>query len=522
MLQLSGQTTNFTVQFEDTIPNSAKRAAAVLSVCESEFSVLMNWFGLASGFGPDNRITVNINQPDTVGASNFGYATDGRSLIQITAQSGNPSDVVAGEIVKMMFVGEFVEILMGLRNKTTGTATWNPGNSDGEGLSQLCENLRFPVGHAAAYTTPWVNTWLQSAARADWFTAPQPTDKVADSFGCALLFLFYLKDQLFHSVPDIIQKGGASLEATYENLTGGSSASNTFKAFLEPYFPTGKTPALATNDPFPLLQSGGRDILLNFSQQTTSKPVVVGIGEANLSPGPICPKKTYQYEIIHTPRRLTCVASGHGFALPVISWRINGVDVPAFGTISPGTSVFVDDPNQPRLGSSSIVLEPMSCSISSTDFSSTLVIDFPELFGHPYLYFEVSAKERFFPGDSNVTVTTGQTVDNAFVAFEAQYYVDRDACEKHFRTLLHRYLRVDWMFNIVHTLPDPPPDLFRAIQQIKEFNVAIEELAEKSPETAEKVLAAATHAIGINREALHAIGTAGVRVRLPAKPTETE
>jgi hypothetical protein len=521
MLQSAGQTTNFTIQYEDTLPNSAKRAAALLAACENEFTILMNWFGLTSGFGTGNRVTVNLNQPDSFSADNFGYATGGASLIRMNAQSSNASDATAAEIVKMAFVAEFVEILMDLRNSTTGSATWNRLYSHGEGLSLLCAILRYPTGFAAFYSSPWVNTWLQSAARTDWITAPQLTDKVADSFGCSLLFLFYLKDQLSHSVPDIIQKGGANLESTYKNLTGNTSAYTNFTTFLQPYFPLGATPALATNDPFPLLETGGRDILLNFSQQSTGKPSIINSGEANVSPGFFCPKKIYPFEIIHTPRQLVCEATGHGFGFPVFSWRVNGADISgSYGSISPSTSVFVDDPSQPGLGSGTVIPEVMNFTVTTTDFKSTLVLEFPELVGHPRLYFEIFAKEKFFPGDTNSEVTTAHKVDNAFLVFGTQYYVDRDACEKAFEAILHKYLRYDWQFNIIHTLPDPPWELLQAIQQVKEFNIAMKELEQKSPETAGRVLAVVTQALGIDREALRAIGTAGVYVRTDEKRNE--
>ena len=90
----------------------------------------------------------------------------------------------------MVFINEWVEILMSLSG-----GKWNAGNSDGEGLSQLCGILLFPVGHYRYYGS-WVNQWLGSIRDPQYITSPEGTDKNPVSFGCALLFLNYLLAQL--------------------------------------------------------------------------------------------------------------------------------------------------------------------------------------------------------------------------------------------------------------------------------------------------------------------------------------
>ena len=80
----AGQTTNFIVQYENTLPNQANviaNADALLPVLETEFAVTTGWFNTPGGkFGAGQQQVVNLNQPDTAtgggirepGASNRG------------------------------------------------------------------------------------------------------------------------------------------------------------------------------------------------------------------------------------------------------------------------------------------------------------------------------------------------------------------------------------------------------------------------------------------------------------------
>jgi hypothetical protein len=106
--------------------------------------------------------------------------------------------------------------------------------------------------------SPAVNSWLQlqdrESMKKDFVTKTERTDVNSQSYGCAVLFLFYLRSQLGFSESQIIQSGGATLADTYQSLTGGSGtdAFNSFTQLLRPFFPLGKTPPLLTEDPFPL------------------------------------------------------------------------------------------------------------------------------------------------------------------------------------------------------------------------------------------------------------------------------
>jgi len=225
------------VVYEDSLPNQAAviaNANALLAVLESEFNVTTSWFSTPAGkFGSGNRQAVNLNL--TGGGNNSGYGT----AINVDATTN-------AESVKMIFMNEWVEILMSLSD-----GRWNAGNSDGEGLSQLCGILRFPVGHYRYYGS-WVNAWLGSARDPQYITAPEGTDKNPVSFGCALLFLNYLLSQIGFNISEIIQGGTGTLAGTYQNLTDLTNASAPFVQLINKLFPGASTITSGNLDnPFP-------------------------------------------------------------------------------------------------------------------------------------------------------------------------------------------------------------------------------------------------------------------------------
>src|ERR1700737_704629 len=210
----AGLTTNFQVQYESTLPNRANvvaNANALLAVLENEFVVTTGWFNTPGGkFGTGQRQIVNLNLPDNSGANNAGYG----SAINMDAQSGNGNAADAAERVKMLFMNEWVEILISL---TQGK--WNAGDSIGEGLSQYCGIVRFPAGTYSYYGS-FVNQWLNRAPRPAFGKTTKPTDKDPCSFGCALVFLFYLNSQLNFTIHQILAAGAPTLATVYQTLTG--------------------------------------------------------------------------------------------------------------------------------------------------------------------------------------------------------------------------------------------------------------------------------------------------------------
>ena len=249
-------TTNYIVQWDDSDPNSQSQAmaSAIAAICESEHTALTGWFNITTGFGSSDRVTVTVQAISKGGANNFGYSSGGGSVINVNFLPGGFTASQADEIAKMMFVAELVEIFMDFNNQKSGHTTWVAGHSDGEGLSQICSIMRFPTGHYDAYNS-WVNKWL-STARPNWVSSNESTDGNPVSFGCSLLFLYYLRDQLGFTIQQIIQNGGATLVDLYKNLTGDSS--DPFSYFLgvvNSVLPgtntLAETGTEAADDPFP-------------------------------------------------------------------------------------------------------------------------------------------------------------------------------------------------------------------------------------------------------------------------------
>jgi hypothetical protein len=254
-------TEHFEIMYDPVaFPNSIKRAQVLYSIVEQEFGVLCGWFGITDGFGPDNRIQVKAASAPGYGGQEGGYVAapvpqgvDGM-WINLDAQQNVADDVMAGERITALFVIEFSEILMAYLKHRDGVLTWNRLGSNGEGLSLFCGIIRYPQGYYSSSPVPMVDAWLQLANREnlDFVSTTEPTDTNAVSFGCALLFLFYLRSQLLFSESKIIQNGGSTLEDTYQKLTGASGGFDTFVQLLRPYFPLGHTPGLPTDNPFPL------------------------------------------------------------------------------------------------------------------------------------------------------------------------------------------------------------------------------------------------------------------------------
>ena len=265
-----GKTTNFYVQYEDTLPDQSNviaNANALLAVIENEFNVTTGWFNTPAGkFGSGNRQQVNLNLPDTAnsdgsfgfpGANNSGYGNP----INLDSQNLMTDAPLPAQRVGMVFIAEFSEILMDISGK------WNRGDSSGEGLSQFCDIHRFRDGHYNYYSSvvdQWLNgvTGSPNAARSDWvnqtFTGSGSVHGDGDSvsFGCALAFLYYLNVQLNFSINQIIAAGASTLSAVYTNLTGDSGDPFPFYlALIENVYPASTTAAIpgpVSDNPFPL------------------------------------------------------------------------------------------------------------------------------------------------------------------------------------------------------------------------------------------------------------------------------
>ena len=249
------QTTNFIYTYDDTLSTADQTAAiaranALAASCETDLTTLQGWFSVSGGLGSSNQITVIITKSIAGLGWNGGYQTSGKTQIKILPFTGATS---ADAAARAVFVAEMSEVLMSYRNQQTGNPTWIENNSMGEALSTVSEALLHPEGYyTATVGSPRITSWLNSNPRPNWIDKNESTDKDFVSFGCGIVFIYYLRDQLGYSIGDIITKAGTTLEATYKNLTGNTGGFTALTDFLDLYLPEGTPYGPVSDDLFPL------------------------------------------------------------------------------------------------------------------------------------------------------------------------------------------------------------------------------------------------------------------------------
>ncbi len=544
---LPRQTTNFVFQYLDSIQSGGftlpllharARAEALLQTCENDFAELKRWFGVNDGFGPENRITVRV-QPDNL-AHNNGYHPDGSMLITIdpletlaaVARLGGgvpPVDQsVPTDGVRALFVAEAIEILMSYRNTKARTESWHLNYSDGEGLSRLAAAVLHPIGYySPLLAAPFVNTWL-TGTRGSWVATNDPTDVNSDSFGCAILFIYYLRDQLGFPITSIVQKAGATLEETYQALTGNTNGFKPFRDLLNKYLPfdpnnpnsRNNMKALPTDNPFPILERQERRVTLSFKEQ--DDPVglprlggkAAGRGHVTVKPFFTCPAKSYGYAIYDRDRTLRCIASVSGFAQPKFTWTVNGLHANVGGSVIPTTTVLVDDPahpDTPKSESKAVRIYWQAERDVSTFEGRAGELDLHNFGnsydGHVQLRIVVEVSETFGTSDS-VTQTGFTTLDTQEVVYDAAFYADRDACIAAFEKTIRRYVRVS-QIPLVFTLPDPAPEIRIAARLLAEIMGELRAINRKNPQLGQALTRSVAVALRLPERMLSVAGEAG-------------
>lgn len=460
MIKTLGHTANFTIKYQDTIPHAKHRAQQLMAAVEGDFAILRGWFKNVDGFGPNNRVTVQLEDSGG-GGWNQGYHADGKTKIVADPLDYRGIDPVADDCVIGIFVAEAIEVLMSWLNQKTGKTTWDPAASNGEGLSRVAFGVLRPLGYYAFFG-PCVNVWLQKNPRPDWFKANEDSDTDMVSFGAATLFIYWLHSQLGCSWEDIVLKGGATLKDTYHALKGQNDATHDFLNFIEPYLPAAEAFQinLWLDDPFPLKKA--RDVSLVCEQAPNGKSTIASSGTANIRPLFCAKAKNYDYDVVDSPVTLTCTATASGFAMPVFSWKINGEPVD-FQDMTISASVRLDDPLQPLQSSTSIEDIEISCShgwLGNGFQADVLLIDSKDHLGHEQLTIEVSVKERYLPSHHAGSYATA-FLDTQSVKYEDAYYEDGSACRAAMMKRLSQYRAYD-PIPLYLTLPDPAPELRRA------------------------------------------------------------
>lgn len=494
---LATSTAHFIYQWDDTVNGSMQRAIALQATCENDLTRLEDLFDEYNGFDNGNRVTVLVGDPGGGLASNRGYHDDGTTMITTVAWSAvNPAST-ADIGVRLEFVAEMSEVMMSLRNARKGDS-WDPGGSNGEGLSQYLAEMFYRSGyydnqlrHGPERMIPWLN----DAARPPWVTNTEPSDTNTTSYGCALLFLHFLHTQKGYSVKNIITHGGKTLEDTCHNLTGNGGGWNEFSALLAKFYPSKDSSnnqikyAPKQCNLFPLYDAGQRhiDVQVDVVRVFGGALITPGGSPVDISPGVLCPKDTYSWEWVNPNAYLRCTARPKGMGNPVVSWTVDSVAVPASGgSITVTGDVDLDRADHPESPARSIQTFRLWTSVRDVSTldgpASQLTIhpmDFP---GTERLTLGVQASEMYAAGITPYAVTTWTTLETHSVRYEPRYYADRERCREKWEEFILTHVRVK-IINILLTLPDPGPgELQRPARMFEEI---IQELARLSEVDAE-------------------------------------
>lgn len=229
-------TTHFQFEYENTldVPKVRALALALGPTGEQDFATLVGWWG---GIVPSGvPFLVTISPGDDGGGANND------NVKNVNLRLGATSDFV---LARWTLMAEVSEIFMAAEPQG-----WHPGDSSGEGLSQLVANTLYPA-EVTRLNGPQV--WLDTNPRPDWVGTTEAKDFDFTSFGCALLFLYYLRSQLGFEIAPIIRAASPTLEGVFGNLTQDHDAFAQFAAVLAARFPPGTPSELSgSTNPFPL------------------------------------------------------------------------------------------------------------------------------------------------------------------------------------------------------------------------------------------------------------------------------
>jgi hypothetical protein len=244
--QEAGRTANFVVFTDGTADGNAS-AQAVLQTAEQDLAAIQAWFGglqLPPGQEGDDQTTVRTALPfqvamDAQAGGAYHYSCAGTDLYI------EPAAAVANGLV----AAEVVEVFEAAQGRG-----WDCGHTNGEGLSRVLAFERSPT-----LGQDFVNTeqFWWSNGHADYVNDNSATDQDEAGNGCATLFLFYLHSQLSYTWEQIVAAAGATLGATYQQLTGVDPRSG-FQDFVLRLATldngSGQLSLPTSGDPFPISQ----------------------------------------------------------------------------------------------------------------------------------------------------------------------------------------------------------------------------------------------------------------------------
>lgn len=189
-------------------------ATQLLAAVTGPYTDMETFFGVNGGAVTVVVAPLSGQNDGSGGAYHYGcdFTTGGVMYLDATFANTTvaPLDLEVG-----LYVAELSESFMGPQG-----GGWGCGASNGEGLSRYCAEQETPAGTLNAFATG--PAWAQ-AGFPDWVTQTEQTDQDAVSTGCAIVYIYWLRS-LGYTSPQIVQAGGATLAANYQNLTGKTTA----------------------------------------------------------------------------------------------------------------------------------------------------------------------------------------------------------------------------------------------------------------------------------------------------------
>ena len=351
-----GSTRNFLITVSTDTPETQSAAEAILATCEADLSTLEDWFDYNwDDFPYGIWVSAGEDGDPAPHADNIWSGSSHSPHINVygaTTANAAGSAFVRDEIARGLFVAELAEVLM-----NAAPNGWNPSNNAGEGLSRVAFAELHPQGYyrpaGSANNAPYSTAWLQleyrtrdrqdseaAEPRYDFITVSENTDGNALSYGCAILFLYYLHSQLHCTWRQIATSWGAHLCETFAQLTSrpSTSAFTEFSDVLNAHLSPGTSLVPATENVFPL--SAAPPVVLVTSYGTSKghvRPDVFSAPQATLKPGPLCEESTYSYRVVDVTTPVSILARAPGAFAPRFLWRINGVAVSGAGVTRQAT-----------------------------------------------------------------------------------------------------------------------------------------------------------------------------------------
>ena len=207
-----------------------------------------------------------------------------------------------------------------------------------------------------------------------------------------------------------------------------------------------------------------------------------------LSPAILCPIGDYTWQWVDPNTHLELSVRPAGFGNPVVTWAVDGVNVPA-GSASITVTGDIDAdvaaaPGHPASSSQNFRLSTATGTSGDSDGPLAVLTLFPvDKPGTEQLTIQVRIDEQYATVPTYTDIAWA-TLHTHSVRYENRYYQDRAACLRRWDDFVNRHVHYK-AINILLTLPDPGPEEFsRFARLIEQAQVELGRLADEEPDTA--------------------------------------